>query len=242
MAWVLDQCLILLHPIMPFITEELWGSTGKREKMLVHADWPSGQAADLVDENASREMAWVISLIESIRSVRGEMNVPAALQVTLLRLDSDPAATEAWERNSALIQRLARVETLADAPLAPKGSATIAVPGATFALPLADIIDVAAEKARLRKTLDKLAKDMGGLKGRLSNPRFVDSAPEDVIEETREMLAEKEAEASPPRNRAGAAGRGRLTCPGLPSWRQISRGARPSGRAGAEPPRGLGSR
>jgi valyl-tRNA synthetase len=141
-------------------------------------------------------MAWVISLIESIRSVRGEMNVPAALQVTLLRLDSDPAATAAWERNSHIIQRLARVETLADAPLAPKGSATIAVPGATFALPLADIIDVTAEKARLSKTLDKLAKDMGGLKGRLSNPRFVDSAPEEVIEETREMLAEKEAEAA----------------------------------------------
>jgi valyl-tRNA synthetase len=194
MAWVLDQCLILLHPIMPFITEELWGSTGKRDHMLVHADWPTYKAIDLVDESASREMAWVISLIDSIRSVRGEMNVPAALQVTLLRLDSDPAATTAWERNSQLIQRLARVETLTDAHQAPKGSATIAVPGATFALPLADIIDVAAEKARLQKTLEKLAKDTGGLKGRLSNPRFVESAPDEVIEETREMLAEKEAE------------------------------------------------
>jgi valyl-tRNA synthetase len=195
-AWVLDQCLILLHPIMPFITEELWGSTGKREKMLVHADWPTYQVIDLVDESASREMAWVISLIESIRSVRGEMNVPAALQVTLLRLDSDAAATAAWDRNSQLIQRLARVETLADASTAPKGSATIAVPGATFALPLADIIDVAAEKTRLQKTLEKLSKDMGGLKGRLSNPKFVESAPEEVVEETREMLAEKEAEAT----------------------------------------------
>ena len=196
MAWVLDQCLILLHPIMPFITEELWGSTGKRAKMLVHADWPTYKAIDLVDDSASREMAWVISLIESIRSVRGEMNVPAALQVTLLRLDFDAAATAAWDRNSQLIQRLARVETLADASTAPKGSATIAVPGATFALPLADIIDVAAEKTRLQKTLEKLGKDMGGLKGRLSNPKFVESAPEEVVEETREMLAEKEAEAT----------------------------------------------
>jgi valyl-tRNA synthetase len=195
-AWVLDQCLILLHPIMPFITEELWGATGKRAKMLVHADWPTYKATDLVDESASREMAWVISLIESIRSVRGEMNVPAGLQVTLLRLDSDPAATAAWEKNSALIQRLARVETLTDASVAPKGSATIAVPGATFALPLADIIDVAAEKTRLQKTLEKLGRDMGGLKGRLSNPKFVESAPEEVVEETREMLAEKEAEAA----------------------------------------------
>jgi valyl-tRNA synthetase len=196
MAWVLDQCLILLHPIMPFITEELWGSTGKRAKMLVHADWPTYKAIDLVDEKADREMAWVISLIESIRSVRGEMNVPAALQVTLLRLDSDAAATAAWDKNSQLIQRLARVETLTDASAAPKGSATIAVPGATFALPLADIIDVAAEKSRLQKTLEKLGKDMGGLKGRLSNPKFVESAPEEVVEETREMLAEKEAEAT----------------------------------------------
>jgi valyl-tRNA synthetase len=196
MAWVLDQCLILLHPIMPFITEELWGSTGKRDKMLVHADWPTYQASDLVDEKADREMAWVIALIEAIRSVRGEMNVPAGLQVTLLRLDSDPAATAAWEKNSALIQRLARVETLTDTSVAPKGSATIAVPGATFALPLADIIDVSAEKARLQKTLEKLGKDMGGLRGRLSNPKFVESAPEEVVEETREMLAEKEAEAA----------------------------------------------
>jgi valyl-tRNA synthetase len=195
-AWVLDQCLILLHPIMPFITEELWGSTGKRDRMLVHADWPTWQATDLVDDSASREMAWVIALIDSIRSVRGEMNVPAALQVTLLRLDSDPAATEAWDRNSHLIQRLARIASLSDAEQAPKGSATIAVPGATFALPLADIIDVSAEKARLGKTLDRLGKDMAGLKGRLSNPRFVESAPSEVLEETREMLAEKEAEAT----------------------------------------------
>ncbi len=195
MAWVLDQCLILLHPMMPFITEDLWGSTGKRDKMLVHADWPTYTAAGLVDEAADREMGWVIGLIEAIRSVRGEMNVPAALMVNLLRLDCDAPGRAAWERNAALIQRLARVETLTDAGQAPKGSATIAVPGATFALPLADIIDVAAEKARLEKSLEKLGKDMGGLKGRLSNPKFVESAPEEVVEETRDLLAEKEAEA-----------------------------------------------
>jgi len=164
--------------------------------MLVHADWPTYEAADLVDEKADAEMTWVIQVIDAIRSVRGEMNVPAALQVTLLRLDTDNTGRAVWEKNAPLIQRLARVETLTDAAEAPKGSATIAVPGATFALPLADIIDVTAEKARLRKTLDKLAKDMGGLKGRLSNPKFVASAPEDVVEETRELLTEKEAEAA----------------------------------------------
>src|SRR6056297_871360 len=112
MAWVLDQCLILLHPIMPFITEDLWGTTGARTKMLVHADWPTYEAADLVDEKADAEMTWVIQVIDAIRSVRGEMNVPAALQVTLLRLDTDNTGRAVWEKNAPLIQRLARVETL----------------------------------------------------------------------------------------------------------------------------------
>ena len=196
MAWVLDQCVILLHPIMPFITEELWGASGERAKMLIHGDWPTYQASDLVDENADLEMAWVIALIDAIRSVRGEMNVPAGLKVNVLRMDCDAAGHDAWDKNEALIKRLARIETMEDASEAPKGSATIAVPGATFALPLAGIIDVSAEKARLSKSLEKLAKDMGGLKGRLNNPKFVDSAPPEVVEETRGTLAEKEAEAA----------------------------------------------
>ncbi|MEO0655756.1 MAG: class I tRNA ligase family protein, partial [Pseudomonadota bacterium] len=194
MAWVLDQCLVLLHPIMPFITEELWGASAERAKMLIHADWPDYQATDLVDESAESEMRWVIAMIEAVRSVRGEMNVPAALKVDLLQVELDAAGEAAWTRNSALIQRLARIESVTVTDAAPKGAATITVPGGTYALPLADIIDVGAEKARLEKSLQKLSKELGGLRGRLGNPKFIDSAPEDVVEETRTLAAEKEAE------------------------------------------------
>ncbi|MEL6645829.1 MAG: valine--tRNA ligase [Pseudomonadota bacterium] len=194
MAWVLDQCLVLLHPIMPFITEELWAASAERAKMLIHADWPEYTADDLVDSAAEAEMRWVIAMIEAVRSVRGEMNVPAALKVDLLQVELDAAGQAAWNRNAALIERLARIESVTVADAAPKGAATITVPGGTYALPLADIIDVGAEKARLEKSLQKLGKELGGLRGRLGNPKFIDSAPEDVVEETRTLAAEKEAE------------------------------------------------
>ena len=193
MAWVLDQCLILLHPIMPFVTEELWGVSAKRQKMLVHADWPD-YTTDLVDPAADAEINWVIALIESIRSVRGEMNVPPSLQVALLSLDLDEAGAAAYARNEALIKRLARLESVTPAETAPKGAATITVPGGTYCLPLADIIDVTAEKARLSKASEKLEKDLRGLNGRLNNPKFIESAPEDVVEETRELAAEKQSD------------------------------------------------
>ncbi|MBD3677727.1 MAG: valine--tRNA ligase [Rhodobacteraceae bacterium] len=196
MAWVLDQCLVLLHPFMPFITEELWGQTANRGKMLVHGDWPTYQASDLVDEKADREMNWVISLIEEIRSARAQMHVPAGLHIPMLAISVDSAAEAAWANNETLVKRLARIENLEAAEAAPKGAVTIAVEGATYALPLAGIIDVAEEKARLSKSLQKLEKELGGLKGRLSNPKFVESAPEDVVEETRELLATKEDEAT----------------------------------------------
>ena len=194
MAWVLDQCMILMHPFMPFITEELWALTGDREKMLVTGDWPTYQAADIADEKADHEMGWVIALIDSIRSLRAQMHVPAGAKLPLLQLDLDAAGQAAWDRNQALIQRLARVESISKVSALPKGAVTIPVEGGTFALPLADVIDVAEEQARLEKTLGKLAKDLGGLRGRLNNPKFVASAPEDVILETRELLAQKEDE------------------------------------------------
>jgi valyl-tRNA synthetase len=102
MGWVIDQCLILLHPIMPFITEELWGATGDRAKMLIHADWPS-YGADLIDAGADREMNWVISLIEDIRSVRAQMHVPAGLHVPLVVTGLSSDAQAAWDRNETLI-------------------------------------------------------------------------------------------------------------------------------------------
>ncbi|MXQ07910.1 valine--tRNA ligase [Alphaproteobacteria bacterium GH1-50] len=193
MGWALDQVLIMLHPFMPFITEELWGASATREKHLIHGDWPT-YGADLIDTEADAEMAWVIDLIEKVRSVRGEMNVPAGAKVPLLKLALDETGEAAWARNEAMILRQARIESLTSTDAAPKGSATIAVHGGTFALPLEGLIDIAAEKARLEKSLGKLAKEMGGLKGRLSNPKFLESAPDDVVEETKELLSGKEEE------------------------------------------------
>ncbi|NOC46460.1 valine--tRNA ligase [Ruegeria sp. HKCCD7559] len=194
MRWVLDQCLVLLHPIMPFITEELWGLTGTRAKMLVHADWPTYAAVDLVDAAADREMNWVISVIENTRSARAQMRVPAGLYVPMLVTEIDAHGQAAWDRNEALIKRLARIDSLTKADTLPKGTISIAAPGASFGLPLADIIDIGAEKERLEKAKGKLAKELGGLRGRLNNPKFVASAPAEVVEEAKANLAAREEE------------------------------------------------
>ncbi|WP_425083838.1 valine--tRNA ligase [Ruegeria profundi] len=194
MRWVLDQCMVLLHPIMPFITEELWALTGNRAKMVVHADWPTYAAADLIDADADREMNWVISVIENTRSARAQMRVPAGLYVPMLVTEIDNHGQAAWGRNEALIKRLARIDSLTKADELPKGTISIAAPGASFGLPLADIIDIGAEKERLEKAKGKLAKELGGLRGRLNNPKFVASAPEEVVEEAKANLAAREEE------------------------------------------------
>ncbi|MCC6863542.1 MAG: valine--tRNA ligase [Rhodobacteraceae bacterium] len=193
MAWVLDQSMIMLHPFTPFITEELWSTTGRRAKMLVHTDWPV-YGIDLVDQISDREMTWVTGLIEEIRSARAQIHVPVGLKLDMLATAMDDSAQGAWTRNEALIKRLARLEKLTNATIAPKGSITLAVEGATFVIPLEGIINITEEKARLQKTLDKLSKEISSLKGRLNNPSFVASAPEEVVEEVRDNLKTREDE------------------------------------------------
>ena len=216
MAWVLDQCLILLHPIMPFITEELWGLTGglktaprrrivnaatkrpqgeRAPRMLIHADWPAYGVSDFLDENADREMNWTIGLIEAVRSARAQVHVPAGLRIPVLQLELDAAGQAAWDRNEMLIKRLARIDSLSKTGKMPKGAITVPVEGGLFCLPLAEIIDVKEEKARLEKSLAKLEKEIGGLEGRLSNENFVASAPRELVEETREAAERKQEEA-----------------------------------------------
>ena len=187
LSWVLDQCLILLHPIMPFITEQLWGDIAERSKMLIHADWPT-YGAELVDADADREMNWVVSLIEQIRSVRSEMRVNAGAKIPMVQLSLDDAGKGALERNLPMIMRLARIEEVSEATEAPKGAVTLPVEGGSFCLPLADVIDIEEEKARLQKGMDKLTKEIGGLKGKLSNEKFVNNAPEAVVAENRDRL------------------------------------------------------
>ncbi len=194
MAWLLDQSLILLHPFMPFITEELWTlSAPTREKMLVHADWTTC-GDELVDAVAETEIGWVIDLIEKVRSVRGEMNVPARTKTPLLKLSLDAAGEKAWKSNESMIMRQARIEALTDAEAAPRGSATIAALGGTFALPLEGLIDVAVERARLEKAVGKLEKEFAGLQGRLDNRKFRENAAEEVIAETEEAASLKAEE------------------------------------------------
>jgi valyl-tRNA synthetase len=193
LAWVLEQSMTLLQPIMPFITEELWGITASRSQMLVHQDWPD-YGLELVDAAASEEISWVIALIDAIRSARAQMNVPAGAKVPLVQVAISPAGEAALAANMAQIQQMARITEVTQVPEMPKGAITITAPQATFGLPLADIIDVAAEKMRLEKSMGKLAKELGGLRGRLNNPKFAISAPPEVLAETQANLEAREEE------------------------------------------------
>ncbi len=187
MGWVLDQCYLLLHPIMPFVTEDLWSLTGDRKGMLVHGDWPA-YGGDLIDADADRQMNWVIALIEAVRSARAQMGVPAGAKLDLIVTEADAAARAALLANAPLIERLARVNAPVDG-VADKGMISVAAQGASFAMPIGDVIDVAAETARLTKAVGKSEKDADGLAKRLGNPKFVENAEPEVIEETQAKLA-----------------------------------------------------
>lgn len=195
MRWVLEQSMIMLHPFMPFITEELWSLTGTRAQVLALTHWPAYDAATLVNPAAQSEMDWTIALIDGIRSARAQMNVPAGLKIDVLRVGADADAQRAEANNLPMIQRLARIETVTAASEVPKGSITVAAKGAVYALPLAGLIDVDAEKVRLSKGLAKLEKEIKGLAGRAHNPKFAESAPPEVVAETKQNLSDREAEA-----------------------------------------------
>ncbi|MEO1532413.1 MAG: class I tRNA ligase family protein, partial [Pseudomonadota bacterium] len=190
--WALGQIVAALHPIMPFITEELWKGIG-REGLCAHAPWPV-LSPDLVDEAADQEIGWTIRLIEGVRSLRAEMNVPAGAQIELVLTGHDPATAMRLLRNAELVQRLARLREVAVAEEAPEGSVTFAMEDCAVNLPLAGVIDVSAEKARLDKEMGKLGKEIGGLQGKLANEKFLAKAPEEVVAEQRERLAVAEAE------------------------------------------------
>ncbi|MGB1208781.1 MAG: class I tRNA ligase family protein, partial [Paracoccaceae bacterium] len=175
-------------------TEELWSSLGERPKMLVHGDWPTYAAADVVDPAAEADMSFVISLIDGIRSARAQMGVKASADIPLLVHAPSAHAQAAWSANSATIRREAKVQEAETVDTFPKGTVTIPVTGATFGLPLDGIIDVAKEKARLEKSLTKLGKEIGGMAGRLKNPKFLASAPDEVVAETTANLAARQDE------------------------------------------------
>jgi valyl-tRNA synthetase len=189
-AWAFEQILVLLHPFMPFITEELWSKTATRSGMLIDASWPT--YIGLGDAAADAEMNWVIRLISEIRSVRAEMNVNAGAKIPCVIVGAGQEArmrTANWE---AEIMRLARLSSLVFEDAVPPQSAQIPLDEATVALPLEGMIDFTAERARLNKEHEKIAKDMAGIDGRLNNPAFVAKAPPEVLVESRELKAQLE--------------------------------------------------
>ncbi len=184
-AYVLDQILKLLHPFMPFVTEELWNETGKvgpkRERMLVLSEWPDLKG--LEDAEADAELDWLVTLITGIRSVRQEMNVPAGAKIRLLVVGAGLDTGTRVEAHLAALQRLARLESIDYSDTVPGDSAQLVIGEATFVLPLAGVIDIAAERLRLNKEVLRLEDEIGKVDKKLGNPQFVSKAPEEVIEE-----------------------------------------------------------
>jgi valyl-tRNA synthetase len=188
-AWVLDQILIMLHPFMPFITEEIWTRMGEygatRARMLIQENWPR-LGDDLIDAAAEAEIDWMVRLIEETRSTRSELNVPAGAKIPLLLIGADAATEARLERYQDLIDRMARLEYSTSAKDAPKGSVTFVLDGATVALPLEGVVDLPAESARLAKEIGKLEAEIGKMDAKLNNAEFIKKAPEEVVEELRE--------------------------------------------------------
>jgi len=188
-AWALDQILIMLHPFMPFITEEIWARTGeyghKRTGMLITTPWPN-LPLSLADEGAEAEIQWMVALIEETRSTRSELNVPAGAKIPLLLIGAGAEAEARLERYQDLIDRMARLEYSTSAKEAPKGSVTFVLDGATVALPLEGVVDLPAEAARLAKEIGKLESEISKMDSKLGNKDFIARAPEEVVDELRE--------------------------------------------------------
>jgi len=193
-AWVLDQILKLLHPFMPFITEELWAHMvehgERRQTLLALSQWPT--LSGLVDEDVDEEIGWVVRLISEIRSVRTEMNVPVATKVPLSLPGASAALKERAKRHEETISRLARLDSITFPKAAPKGAAIIVVGDTTAAFPLAGVIDMAEEMKRLQREIEKAEDDLGKMDAKLANPKFVERAKPEAVEETRERKAELE--------------------------------------------------
>ena len=191
-AFVLGEILKLLHPFKPFITEELWGAFGY-SGALINAAWPVADDGKFENQAAADEIEWVIDLISDVRSIRQEMNVPAGAKIPLLFVGSGEGASH-LQRHEALILRLARLSDAGLADAAPAGAVQIVHRDAIIALPLAGIIDIDAEKARLSKEREKAEKEIAGIDKKLANKNFVDRAPAAVVAEQHTRRSDFEAQ------------------------------------------------
>ena len=185
-VWVRDEILKLLHPFMPFITEELWAVTGNHNALLALSDWP--KLDGLTDDKAEAEIGWVIDLITAIRSVRAEMNITAPIPLVLAGSSVESKARA--ERWAEFIKRLARVSEISSAAAAPQGSVQLLVRREVAALPLKGVIVLAVERARLGKEIQKADADVARSDAKLNNPKFMEHAAEEVVEEEKEKRDE----------------------------------------------------
>jgi valyl-tRNA synthetase len=190
-AFVLRETVKLMHPVMPFITEELWDKLGHRAEHgpLIGQPWPAPAKTDAA---ADAEMGWLLKLIQDIRSARSELNVPAGAKLKLLVVGGNETTRARLETHRAAIERLARIEGVEAAAAAPQASLQIVVGEATYALPVGEVIDLKAESARLQKEIKKLADEVAKIDAKLGNAAFVAKAPEEVVEEQRERRAQAE--------------------------------------------------
>ncbi len=191
-GWVLDQILVMLHPFMPFITEELWHALGERKYDLIVAKWPAPKAE--LDAAAKAEVEWLIKLIGEVRTAKVELGIAPGAKMTAHADGADTALQARIAANLPMLERVGRLQAVAFTPAPAGASAQIVVEGATFTLPLEGVIDIAAEKARLSKALEAVSKEAASLNGRLSNPAFTEKAKPEAVEKARADYAEKSAE------------------------------------------------
>jgi valyl-tRNA synthetase len=208
-AWARDEILKMLHPFMPFVTEELWMVTASRDGLLALAPWPlesdaftleeialeddrqvpavlQTYAANFADFSAEAEIGWLIDLVTAIRSVRAEMNIAPATLTPLVLAGVSDETKERAPRWSEVIRRMARLSDISFADRAPEGAVQILVRGEVAALPLKGVIDFAAERARLAKEIAKAEADIKRVDAKLSNEKFVANAPEELVEEEKD--------------------------------------------------------
>jgi len=193
-GWVLDQILAMLHPFMPFITEELWHALADRKDDLIVGHWPTPDAR-AIDPAASAEVEWLIKLVSEIRAARSELNVPPGARLNLFVSDASAETAARLDRQKGVLSRLARLDSIQLAAFDGTGAAQVVVDEATFALPLGDVIDLAAERARLAKGAEAAEKERDSLAGRLANPSFVERAKPEAVAKAREDHDAKAAEA-----------------------------------------------
>jgi valyl-tRNA synthetase len=191
-AWAFDQILVMLHPFMPFVTEELWNANERPYELIV-AKWPAPEAE--VDAAAKAEIEWLIELVTEVRSVRTELNVPPSAKLHLFAAEASSETAGRLDRQHATLSRLARLESIQLSPFAGAGAAQVVVGEATFALPLEGVIHLAVERSRLQKAVAEAEKDRDGLAARLANPNFTERAKPDAVEKARADHDARAAEA-----------------------------------------------